>query len=138
MRRLCLVSVSTNLSLKSMCFVFGILLFFQPIFYRQHLTTILPTFRLASACSDEDMLSSNENENEQINAAAANASSDECLTTPEYHSTKMGSIGLPIKVSMEHMSTPGRSHNTAAVSGQSTSSAKPPRVTLEQKGTDYW
>ena len=41
------------------------------------MTTILPTFRIASACSDEDILSSNENE-EMVNT---NASSDECLNS---------------------------------------------------------
>ncbi|KAH9424357.1 Unconventional myosin-IXb [Dermatophagoides pteronyssinus] len=44
---------------------------------KNHLTTILPTFRIASACSDEDILSSNENE-EMVNT---NASSDECLNS---------------------------------------------------------
>nr|XP_046910325.1 uncharacterized protein LOC124491684 [Dermatophagoides farinae] len=44
---------------------------------KNHLTTILPTFRIASACSDEDILSSNENEE----MANTNASSDECLNS---------------------------------------------------------
>lgn len=45
---------------------------------RNHLTTILPTFRIASACSDEDMLSSNENEE----VPPLNAGSDECISGP--------------------------------------------------------
>ena len=87
---------------------------------RNHLTTILPTFRLASACSDEDMLSSNENE-EQLNAV--NASSDECLS-PAYHATA-NNFSLAKQA-------PAQQSNPSQSSIQI--SASKPRVTLQQKG----
>ena len=83
---------------------------------RNHLTTILPTFRLASACSDEDMLSSNEND-EQMNRV--NASSDECLS-PAYHATANN------KSTMQQLQSSSKSSVHV--------SASKPRVTLQQKG----
>lgn len=129
--------------------------------YRQHLTTILPTFRLASACSDEDMLSSNEAEGDQpqqqqhhhqlktLNAGpGVNASnSDECLTAPGYHATS-NSIGLPLKVSVtgsggsgghpQLITASAAASSATTTSTTATGSAMKPRVTQEQKGADYW
>ena len=124
--------------------------------FRQHLTTILPTFRLASACSDEDMLSSNEAEGDQqqqqqqhhqlktLNAGpGVNASnSDECLTAPGYHATS-NSIGLPLKVTgsgghPQLITASAAVSSATTTSTTATGSAMKPRVTQEQKGADYW
>lgn len=94
---------------------------------RNHLTTILPTFRLASACSDEDMLSSNEND-EQINANVGSSAEDGIAGGTVYRSSKT----LTNRILVEHhnQSTPQASTSKNVV----TSGSMKPRVTTQQKG----
>lgn len=67
------------------------------------MTNILPTFRIASACSDEDILSSNENEE----MANTNASSDECLSSNMNNDNKTNNKtkDLPLKTIQNKSST---------------------------------
>ncbi|KAJ6220970.1 hypothetical protein RDWZM_006782 [Blomia tropicalis] len=93
---------------------------------KNHLTTILPTFRLASACSDEDMLSSNEND-EQINANVGSSAEDGIAGGTVYRSSKT----LTNRILVEHhnQSTPQASTSKNVV----TSGSMKPRVTTQQK-----
>lgn len=106
--------------------------------FRNHLTTILPTFRLASAGSDEDMLSSNE---EGI-SHEINTGSDECLSSP-LANTVPSNFSPPFQptnvktnvsfINRHHMESLPDSTNAEGSSGLNSSFNTKPRVTLQQK-----
>ncbi|OTF69429.1 hypothetical protein BLA29_003880 [Euroglyphus maynei] len=75
---------------------------------KNHLTTILPTFRIASACSDEDILSSNENE-EMVNT---NASSDECLNSTVINNDNIKTLNTKTTKSIGNVNNPNKISTT--------------------------